>query len=218
MVRDDGPFNFSALCNKGAAAATGEFLLFLNNDTEVLQADWLDRLVELAALPDVGAVGARLLYPDVRVQHAGVVLGLGGVAGHFGAREGRDAPGWLGGDIVPHEVSAVTGACLMVGRTKFMTVGGFDQVVLPIELNDIDLCLRLANAVGRPFATGERSCRTDNPQVAATARSCFRKSTRANATPSSRAGAPSFATIHISIPIYRFMTNSRASPESGAGG
>jgi O-antigen biosynthesis protein len=138
-----GAFNFSALCNFGAQKLSCDFLLFLNNDTEVLQADWLDNLVAIAGRPDVGAVGAKLLYPTGRVQHAGVVLGMGGVAGHFGEGQAADAPGWLGTLQAPHEASAVTAACLMVERRKFDAIGGFDALNLPVELNDIDLCLRL---------------------------------------------------------------------------
>ena len=89
------------------------------------------------------AVGAKLLFPDRRVQHAGVVLGMGGVAGHFGAGLSEDAPGWWGRNLHPHEVSAVTGACLMVAREKFEAAGKFDAVNLPVDLNDVDLCLRL---------------------------------------------------------------------------
>jgi GT2 family glycosyltransferase len=151
-----GPFNFSALCNAGAAAVEGEYLVFLNNDTQIVTPDWIERLLHFAQSPDVGAVGAKLLYPNGSVQHAGVLLGMGGVAGHFGAGLAREAAGWLGRNRFPHEVSAVTGACLMVERKKFEAVGGFDAVNLPVELNDVDLCLRLA----------ERGWRTIcNPQV-----------------------------------------------------
>ena len=148
VLGQPGPFNYSALCNAGAAhlaeRVACDALLFLNNDTGVLQPDWLDNLLDLAMRPDIGAVGALLLFPDGRVQHDGVVLGMGGVAGHFGAGRPGDAPDWLGACDVPHEVSAVTGACLMVERAKFEAVGGFDAQHLPIDLNDVDLCLRLA--------------------------------------------------------------------------
>lgn len=144
VLRSPGPFNFSALCNAAAARRKCEVLVFLNNDTEVVSEDWLGRLVTEAILPDVGAVGGLLLYPDRRIQHAGVVLGMGNTAGHFGAGAPEDAPGWLSRNEVVHEVSAVTGACLAVARRKFMLVGGFDAEHLPIELSDIDLCLRLA--------------------------------------------------------------------------
>ena len=142
-----GPFNFSAMCNEAAATSAGDVLLFLNDDMEVLSDDWLNRLVAHALEPDVGAVGARLTYPDGRLQHVGVLAGMGGSAGHFGAPAPGDDPGWAGRNNVPHEVSAVTGACLAVAREKFEAVGGFDAVHLPVELSDIDLCFKL-NARG----------------------------------------------------------------------
>ena len=144
VVHHAGAFNFSALCNFGAASVQSEFLLFLNNDTEVLQADWLDNLLRFASAPDIGAVGAKLLYPSNRIQHAGIVLGLGGVAGHFGEGSSPNCAGWLGSSEFPHEVSAVTGACLLISSEKFHAVGGFDAINLPVDLNDVDLCLRLA--------------------------------------------------------------------------
>jgi GT2 family glycosyltransferase len=144
ILQAPGPFNFSRLCNLGAGQGAGAFLVFLNNDTEVLQANWLGNLLDLARQPETGAVGANLLFPDGRLQHAGVVLGFGGVAGHFEEGEAADFPGWLGGLQAPREVSAVTAACLMVERRKFEAVGGFDEINLPVELNDIDLCLRLS--------------------------------------------------------------------------
>jgi len=147
VIRNPMPFNFAALCNFGAAQARGDTLLFLNNDTVVLQPRWIERMLEFATRPDVGAVGCKLVYPEGRVQHAGIVLGMGGVAGHFGEGQGRRAAGWLGGSLAPHECSAVTAACLMVEGAKFHAVGGFDADNLPIELNDVDLCLRL-NARG----------------------------------------------------------------------
>lgn len=144
VIRIEGGFNFSALCNAAVAAASGDFLLFLNNDTRVITPDWIERLLYFAAEPDIGAVGAKLLYPDHRTQHVGIVLGMGGVAGHFGANLPEQALGWMARNLVPHEVSAVMGACLMVERRKFEAVGGFDAVNLPVDLNDVDLCLRLA--------------------------------------------------------------------------
>lgn len=145
-----GPFNYAALCNEGAAATRPPLLLFLNSDIDVIGPDWLARLADLAIRPQVGAVGAKLLYPDGSLQHAGVTVGLNGFAGHLYSGAPRDEPGHLGELLVPHEVSAVTGACLAVEREKFDAVGGYDARNLPVDLNDVDLCLRL----------GERGWRT----------------------------------------------------------
>jgi GT2 family glycosyltransferase len=144
VLRRPGPFNFSALCNAGAREAQAPFLLFLNNDVQALGPDWLGRMLEFAARPDVGAVGAKLLYPDGRLQHGGVVLGLDGFAGHVQRGVDADDPGYLGALAWPHEVTAVTGACLAVEATKFAEVGSFNEAWLPVEYNDIDLCLRLS--------------------------------------------------------------------------
>ncbi|MBV8848091.1 MAG: glycosyltransferase [Methylobacteriaceae bacterium] len=143
VLAKPGPFNFAALCNAGAALGNEPVIVFLNDDTRILSADWLARMTLASALPEIGAVGAKLLYPDGRVQHAGVTLGLGEAAGHFGAGATEADAGWAGRHRAVHEVSAVTGACLAVERQKFTAVGGFDSENLPIELNDVDLCLRL---------------------------------------------------------------------------
>ena len=144
VVRRPGPFNFSALANAGARVARAPFLLFLNDDTEAIGPGWLGRMLEFAAKPEVGAVGAKLTYPDGRLQHGGVVLGLDGFAGHAQRLLDANDAGYLGELVWPREVSAVTGACLAVEARKFFAVGGFDEARLPIEYNDIDLCLRLA--------------------------------------------------------------------------
>ena len=143
LLRAPGPFNFAALSNLGAAQARGAVIVFLNNDMEIIEPEWLRELAERAIDPKVGAVGCKLLYPDGRIQHAGVVVGLGEGVGHFdaGLRDGEQ--GWLGRNRILHEASAVTGACLAVERAKFVAAGGFDAVHLPVEFNDIDLCLRL---------------------------------------------------------------------------
>lgn len=143
VVDRPGPFNFSALTNAGAAASGGELLLLLNNDVEIIAPGWLSAMVDEAVRPGVGAVGAQLLYPDGRVQHAGVVVGLGGEAGH--PYRGRQAgtPDRMGRPPVPHEVSAVTGACLLVSRAAYDAVGGLDEERFPVSFNDIDLCLKL---------------------------------------------------------------------------
>jgi GT2 family glycosyltransferase len=141
LVYCPGPFNFARLCNAGAAAARGEFLLFLNNDTEVLTPGWLERLLRVARRPDVGVVGATLLYPDGTVQHAGLFPRAGGhwVHGYRGLPP--DAPGDQGELGHVRTVPAVTGACLLIGRDLFGSLGGFDER-LPTSYNDVDLCCR----------------------------------------------------------------------------
>ena len=139
-----GLFNFAALNNDAVRSSLGEVLVFLNNDTVILTKDWLEQLSEQALDPDAGAVGALLLYPDGRIQHAGVVVGLGQDAGHFEALSAPTAPSWLDRTSILHEASAVTAACMALDRRKFDAVAGFDGQNLPIEFNDVDLCLRLA--------------------------------------------------------------------------
>ena len=141
----DREFNYSAINNFGAANAAGDYLLFLNNDTVVIREDSLRILRDLASAPGTGAVGALLLYGNETVQHAGVILGYGGIAGH--AFQGEDPTDWEG--LYPslllenlHNVSAVTGACLMMRRELFLKAGGFDEE-LAVTFNDVDLCLRL---------------------------------------------------------------------------
>lgn len=155
IVRSDAPFNFSRLVNLGAARAAGEYVLLLNNDTQVIAPEWMDEMVSFARLPEVGAVGAKLYYPDGTIQHAGVVVGLGGIAGHAFLNCSREDPGTNGRMIVAHEYSAVTGACLMVRRKVFDQVGGFDPR-LAVAFNDIDFCMRLRalgyHNVWTPFA------------------------------------------------------------------
>jgi GT2 family glycosyltransferase len=139
-----GPFNFSALCNAAATEARTQTLVFLNNDAEAVSNCWLERLISWTLVPAIGAVGAKLLFPNKRLQHAGVIVGIDGHACHFEHNAAGDTLGYFGRLDVPHELSAVTGACLAVARAKFDAVGGFDAVNLPVEYCDIDLCLRLA--------------------------------------------------------------------------
>lgn len=143
VVPVEGAFNFSRLCNLGARQAKGDVLVFLNNDTTVVTPDWLATLMRFARNAEIGAVGARLLYPSGRLQHAGVVMGIGGYAGHVDLHLAGDSDGTFGRARTSHGITAVTGACLAVERAKFEAVGGFDEVNLPVDLNDIDLCLRL---------------------------------------------------------------------------
>ncbi len=156
IVSCPGPFNYSAINNLAVARASGEVVVLLNNDIDVIEPDWLRELVSHAIRPEVGAVGAKLLYADGRVQHAGVVLGAGGVAGHFGYLATEDDIGYFGQHILTRNVSAVTGACLAVRRTLYEEVGGLDERNLPVAFNDVDFCLRLRrggyNNVWTPFA------------------------------------------------------------------
>lgn len=136
------PFNFSAVNNFAAREAKGEYLLFLNNDTEVINGDWIEAMMEFAQRPDVGAVGAKLLYPNNSIQHGGVILGIGGVAGHSHKYFPSDSHGYFGRLVVPQNLSAVTAACAMVPRQVFTEVGGFDEGYA-VAFNDIDLCLKI---------------------------------------------------------------------------
>jgi GT2 family glycosyltransferase len=151
-----GPFNYSALNNQAAAAARGEILLLLNNDIEVIGADWLSEMVSHAVRPEIGAVGAKLLYADGRLQHGGVVTGVGGVADHYLLRAARDDPGYAGSLALARQAGAVTGACLALRRAVFEQVGGLDAENLAVAFNDVDLCVRIREAGYRvlwtPFA------------------------------------------------------------------
>jgi len=138
-----GPFNFAAINNRAAQEALGEILVFLNNDTEIRHADWLREMVGHAMRPEIGAVGAKLLFPNGRVQHAGIVLGLGGVAGYDMVQARGDDPGPQDVLCVTRSVSAVTAACMAVRRAAFLDVGGFDEQALRVAYNDVDLCLKL---------------------------------------------------------------------------
>jgi GT2 family glycosyltransferase len=140
------PYNFSAINNAAVAQTGGDYLCFLNNDTEVIDGDWLGELMRYAVRPDVGAVGAQLLYEDRSIQHAGVVIGLGGAAGHAHRGLPEGDPGYFAQAHAAHHASAVTAACLMVAREKFLAVGGFDAEQLQIAYNDVDLCLKLNTA------------------------------------------------------------------------
>jgi GT2 family glycosyltransferase len=139
------PFNFSRIINFGAKCVSGNYLLFLNNDTRVISPQWLDAMLGLCQQKPIGIVGAKLLYPDNRIQHAGVVLGIGGVAGHALKRFPRDSKARFGiaGDI--RNYSALTAACMMVRKDVFDQVGGFDENI-PVAFNDVDFSLRVREA------------------------------------------------------------------------
>ena len=144
--RDDRPFNFSALNNAAARICRGAVLGLINNDIEVIGGDWLREMVGLALRPDVGAVGARLWFADDTLQHAGVVLGIGGVAGHVHRQLPRSQPGYQGRACLTQEFSAVTAACMVLRRDVFDAVGGLDETNLAVDYNDIDFCLRIRRA------------------------------------------------------------------------
>lgn len=142
VIRDERRFNFSALNNLAVKNTSGEFLLFLNNDTEVIAADWLESMLAYAQLDDIGAVGTKLYYPDGTLQHAGVATGLGGLADHIMRGLEKDQRGYFGNAALITNYSAVTAACLMINRQKFNRVNGFDEH-LQVEFNDVDLCLKI---------------------------------------------------------------------------
>jgi glycosyltransferase involved in cell wall biosynthesis/SAM-dependent methyltransferase len=141
----DIPFNFSKINNYAVQKASGDFLLFLNNDTEVITPDWLEGMVEQAQRPSIGAVGVKLLYPDHKIQHAGVVMGLEYGSAHIYRHQPADATGYFGQLLSVNNFSAVTGACLMCRREVFEAVQGFNET-LAVGHNDIDLCLKMLKA------------------------------------------------------------------------
>lgn len=139
------PFNYSDINNHGVQFARGEVLLFLNNDVEVINPDWIESMLEHALRPEVGGVGAKMYYPDDRIQHAGAIIGIFGGSGHSQRFFRRDSEGYGKRLIGVQNVSAVTGACLMVRREVFEQVSGFDSI-FGVAYNDMDLCLKLRQA------------------------------------------------------------------------
>jgi GT2 family glycosyltransferase len=145
LFYNETPFNFSKTNNWGAEHASGELLCFLNDDTDVIGSEWLSAMVARVLEDRVGVVGAMLFYPNDRIQHAGVLLGVGGVAIHAYRGRSRDVRGYNDRALVDQDVSCVTAACMLVRREAFASVGGFDAT-LAIAFNDVDLCLRLREA------------------------------------------------------------------------
>jgi GT2 family glycosyltransferase len=156
ILRDEGEFNFSRLNNIAVRQAKGVLVGLINNDLEVIEKRWLDELVSYALLPQVGAVGARLYFPNGLLQHGGVILGIGGIAGHSHKGILRSDPGQFNRAILPQCLSAVTAACLVVRKDLYEQVGGLDEVNLKVAFNDVDFCLRLQEAgylnVYNPYA------------------------------------------------------------------
>jgi GT2 family glycosyltransferase/glycosyltransferase involved in cell wall biosynthesis len=142
IEHDCVPFNYSAVNNLATSRVSSEFICFLNDDIEVITADWLQQLVLRARLPGVGAAGAMLYYPNDTIQHAGVLLGFGGIADHAYRNHPRGSLGYLGRAAVDQDLSCVTAACAVVRREAFEKVGRFDET-LPCAFNDVDLCLKL---------------------------------------------------------------------------
>jgi GT2 family glycosyltransferase len=142
LIDCPGPFNFSRLCNDGSRQAAGDHLLFLNNDTEVLTPDWLERLLLIGRRPEVGVIGATLLYPDRTIQHAGIFPIGGGRWVHVHSGQPEDWEGDRGELRQVRTVPAVTAACLLMRRDEFAALGGFDER-LPVTHGDVDLCRRV---------------------------------------------------------------------------
>ncbi|MDE1146619.1 MAG: glycosyltransferase family 2 protein [Azospirillaceae bacterium] len=153
VLRDDGPFNYSRLNNRAAEMATGDYLCLLNNDTLVITPDWLQRMMAHAVQPDVGAVGAMLYFADDTIQHAGVTIGMGGVAGHIHRLLPRGSAGYFGRAAVAQDLSAVTGACLVTRRSLYLALGGLNERDLTIAFNDVDYCLRVRESDSRVIWT-----------------------------------------------------------------
>jgi glycosyltransferase involved in cell wall biosynthesis len=151
-----GPFNFSAIVNRAGQHAHGEIVGLLNNDLEIIHAEWLDEMVSHAVRPEIGAVGAKLFYPDFRIQHAGVITGLGGIAGHVFRGLPRHEAGLKYRPHVVQNFSAVTAACLVIRKSVYLEAGGFNEHQLKVAYNDVDFCLKVQSLGYRnlytPFA------------------------------------------------------------------
>lgn len=156
VIRDSRPFNYSALNNNAVKQAKGEIIALLNNDIEVISPDWLSEMVSHALRPGIGAVGAKLWYPNDKLQHGGVVLGIGGVAGHIFMRNTRNQWGYFSRAALAQNLSAVTAACLVIKKSIFEAVDGLNDEDLAIAFNDVDFCIRVREAgyrnVWTPFA------------------------------------------------------------------
>lgn len=159
VIQHPGEFNFSEINNSAVKTAGGEYLLLLNNDTMILQANWLERMLSLGIRPEVGIVGVRLIQPDQRVQHAGIVLGMGphGIAEHVNIGKKMQDAGYLGRLQVVQNLSAITAACMLIRKDIYLQVGGMDGNSLKVLFNDVDLCLKVRDngykIVWTPFVT-----------------------------------------------------------------
>lgn len=153
LIRWPGRFNYAAINNDGVAQCTGEVVVLLNNDTAVISPDWLEELVSQALRPEVGCVGPKLLYGDGTLQHAGVITGIGGSAGHAFKGEPGTWRGYFNRAMVSQEMSGVTGACLAIRRSTYLEVGGLDADTFPVAFNDVDFCLKVRQAGYRNLFT-----------------------------------------------------------------
>ena len=137
------PFNYSTINNRAADAATGEVIGLINNDIEIIESSWLKEMVAQLMRPGVGAVGAKLLWPNSMVQHGGVVVGVNGLAAHSGNTLAEQDPGYLGNNQITRRQSAITAACMLMRKAVYDTVGGLDESTFPVAFNDVDLCLKI---------------------------------------------------------------------------
>lgn len=144
LIADIEEFNYSYLNNFAIQHSDSEYMILLNNDIEVITPNWIEEMLMFAQRPDVGAVGAKLLYKEDSIQHCGLVIGLdGGLANNYGVKKGADELGYMHSLVLPQNYSAVTAACLMVSRENYLAVGGLDEVDYKVALNDVDFCLKL---------------------------------------------------------------------------
>ncbi|MCG6871973.1 MAG: glycosyltransferase, partial [Gammaproteobacteria bacterium] len=146
FVEYNVPFNFSRLVNFGVAQARGEYVVLLNNDMEIITYDWIEALLEHAQREEVGCVGGKLYFEDSTVQHGGIIIGIGGYAGHAHKGFPSFRPGYFNRLNVSQNISAVTGACLMIRRALYQELGGFNEEQLGVACNDVDFCLRVREA------------------------------------------------------------------------
>ena len=145
LLKYEDAFNYSKINNFAVSQATGEVIILLNNDIEVITPDWMEELVRHAIRPEIGCVGAKLYYPDDTIQHAGVVIGMGGVAGHWQKDEDRREFGYHARLVLTQNYTAVTAACLAVRKSVYESVGGLEEK-LAVAFNDVDFCMRVFKA------------------------------------------------------------------------
>ena len=153
VLKWDKPFNYSAINNFAVSQAEGEVVGLVNNDIEVINEDWLSEMVSHALRPEIGCVGAKLYYPNDTIQHAGVVLGIGGVAGHSHKYFHKSEPGYFTRLHLVQNLSAVTAACLLVRKSVFEEVDGLNEQDLTVAFNDVDFCLKVHTAGYRNLFT-----------------------------------------------------------------